>query len=57
MQARQIFAKDNKNFYRFYGFPFLYFFFRETMNTLQKKEGKKQNTKQYVQAQDYFRHV
>lgn len=57
MQARQIFAKDKKNFYRFYGFPFLFFFFRETMNTLQKKEGNKQNTKQYVQAQDYFWHV
>jgi len=57
MQARQIFAKDKKKILSLLRFSFSFFSFRETMNTLQKKEGKKQNTKQYVQAQDYFRHV
>lgn len=44
MQARQIFAKDKKIFYRFYGFPFLFFLSGNPEYTTEKRR-KKNKTK------------
>lgn len=40
MQARQIFAKDKKIFYRFYGFPFLFFLSGNPEYTTEKRRKK-----------------